>query len=149
MLAKISRNFRALAAASVLALSAIFCAPADAATVRGVKVTKGHGWVRVTVDAPGASYSVKELPVGDAAYRSIVIDIPGSFIAGGLEPKNKVQVNEGLVGQVRVKQWGGTVRVYVDVIAFPKYKVAHSNGQVVIGIDTAHMRTGTALRPNH
>lgn len=81
--------------------------------------------------------SVKELPVGDAAYRSIVIDIPGSYIAGGLEPKNKVAVNEGLVGQVRVKQWGGTVRVYVDVIAFPKYKVAASGGQVVVGIDTA------------
>lgn len=56
MLAKISGKFRALAAASVLALSAFVCAPADAAVVRGVKVTKGHGWVRVTVDAPGAAF---------------------------------------------------------------------------------------------
>ena len=141
MLAKIfGKNFRSLAAASVLAMSAAFCAPAaDAATVRGVHVTKGQGWVRVTVDAPGASYSIKLLPVGTSAYRSLAIDIPGSSIAGGLEPKNKVAVNQGLVGQVRVTQLGSTVRIYVDVIAYPKYKVANSGGRIVLGIDSAHM----------
>lgn len=142
MLAKIfGKNFRSLAAASVLAMSAAVCAPAaDAATVHGVHVTKGQGWVRVTVDAPGASYSIKQLPVGKSAYRSLAIDIPGSSIAGGLEPKNKVPVNQGLVGQVRVTQLGSTVRVYVDVIAYPKYKVAHSGGSIVLGIDSSHMQ---------
>ena len=148
MLAKILRNTRLLAAASVLALSAAFGAPAaDAAVVRGVKVTKGPGWVRVTVQAGGAHFTVKELPVGASAYRSIAIDIPGSSIAAGLEPKSKLPVNEGLVGQVRVTQHGSGVRIYVDVIAYPKYRVAHGNGDVVVGIDAYHMRGKDAITP--
>ena len=150
MLATISLKLRALAAASVLALGVAFCAPvADAATIRGVHVTKGQGWVRVSVDAPGAPYSIRELPVGGAAYRSIVIELPGSYIAGGLEPKNKVPVNQGLVGQVRVKQMGGSVRVYIDVIAFPKYKVSNVGGNLMIGIDSANMRSQDAITPKH
>src|ERR1017187_5727295 len=150
MLATISYKLRALAAASVLALGAAFCAPAaDAATVHGVHVTKGAGWVRVSIDAPGASYSVRELPVGDAAYRSIAIDLPDSYIVGGLEPKNKVAVNSGLVGQVRVKQLGSTVRVYIDVIAFPKFTIANVGGNLLIGIDTYHMRGKDAISPRH
>ena len=139
--------FGLVAIAGLLACGA---SSAQAAVVRGVHVTKGKGWVRVTVDAPGASFSVKELPVDRSAdYRSIAIDVSGASIAGGLEPKTRVPVNEGLVSQVRVKQWHGNVRVLVDVIAFPRYSTSQEGGALVLGVDTYHMRDAAPDKPKH
>ena len=138
---------RSWIAASVILMLGLLSSAANAAVVRGVSVTKGKGWVRVTVNAPGAGFRVHELPVGSAAgYRSIAIDVPNSYIAGGLEPKSRVPVNEGLVAQVRVKQLGGTVRVLVDVIAFPKYTWGHGPGGFSLGLHPYHMREGDPLR---
>jgi hypothetical protein len=133
----------------VAALSAagVLCASANAAVVHGVSVTKGAGWVRVSVNAPGGSYRVHELPVGTSAYRSIAIDVPNSSIVGGLEPKNRVPVNEGLVAQVRVKQMRGFVRIYVDVVSFPKYQTGRDGGSFVLGMDAYHMRNGNPIAP--
>lgn len=133
-------------AAAALMTSALSAAPAQAAEVRGVSVTKGHGWVTVNVSAAGGGFRVHELPVGSAAYRSIAIDVPG-YIAGGLEPKSKTPVNEGLVGQVRVKQMGGTVRIYVDVLSFPKYSFAQDGSGLSLSIDSYHMRDSDPTRP--
>jgi hypothetical protein len=131
----------------LVAMSAMCATSAQAAVVRGIHVTKGHGWVRVSVDAPGGSFRVKELPLDRSSdYRSIAIDVPGSSIAGGLEPKTRVPINEGLISQVRVKQMNGTVRVLVDVIAFPRYRVAHEGSSLVLGLDVSHMR---GWRPEH
>lgn len=133
---------------AALSAAGVLCAPqADAAVVNGVSVTKGKGWVRVNVNAPGGSFRVHELPVGTSAYRSIAIDIPASYIRGGMEPKPRLPVNEGLVAQVRVKQMGGTVRVLVDVVSFPKYQTGYQNGQFVLGKDPYHMRNGNPIAP--
>ncbi len=133
----------------VAALSAagVLCMSANAAGVHGVSVTKGAGWVRVSINAPGGSYHVHELPVGTSAYRSIVIDVPNSSIVGGLVPKQRVPVNEGLVAQVRVAQMSGFVRVYVDVVSFPKYQTGHEGGNFVLGMDPYHMRSGNPIAP--
>jgi hypothetical protein len=134
-------------AAMALATAGALVTSAQAAVVNGVSVTKGHGWVRVNVHAPGGSYRVHELPVGTSAYRSIAIDVPNSYIGGGLEPKQRVPVNEGLVAQVRVKQMRGFVRVYVDVVSFPKYQTGHDGGTFVLGMDAYHMRNGNPIAP--
>jgi hypothetical protein len=134
-------------AAAALMTSALAAVPAQAAEVRGVSVTKGHGWVTVNVRSAGGGYRVHELPVGSAAYRSIAIDVPG-YIAGGLEPKSKTPVNEGLVGQVRVKQMGGMVRIYVDVLSFPKYSFSNTSSGFSMSIDSYHMRDNDPTRPN-
>lgn len=132
---------------AALTAAGVICASANAAVVQSVSVTKGAGWVRVSVNAPGGSYRVHELPVGTSAYRSIAIDVPNSSIVGGLEPKNRVPVNEGLVAQVRVKQMRGFVRIYVDVVSFPKYQTGHEGGQFVLGMDAYHMRSGNPIAP--
>ena len=132
---------------AALSAAGVLCASANAAVVSGVSVTKGHGWVRVNVHAPGGSFRVHELPVGTSAYRSIAIDIPNSSIVGGLEPKQVVPVNEGLVAQVRVKPMRGFVRVFVDVVSFPKYQTGMNGGNFVIGLDAYHMRNGNPIAP--
>jgi len=132
---------------AALAVVGAIVSQADAAAVHSVSVTKGPGWVRVNVHAPGGNYRVHELPVGNSAYRAIAIDVPGGYIAGGLEPKNKVPVNSGLVAQVRVKQMRGFVRVYVDVIAYPKYSYSYSGGSLVLGMDANTMRSGNPIQP--
>lgn len=139
----------AVGAAAVVAVAGGLSASVDAAEVRGVTVTKGQDWVRVSVSAPGAEYRVRELPVGSSAYRSLAIDVPNSYISGGLMPKARVPVNEGLVAQVRVKQMRSFVRVYIDVLSFPKYQVGHIDGQLVIGMDTKHMRSGNPIAPQN
>ena len=134
-------------AAMALATAGALMTSAQAAVVNAVSVTKGHGWVRVNINAPGGSYRVHELPVGTSAYRSIAIDVPNSSIVGGLEPKQVVPVNEGLVAQVRVKQQRGFVRIYVDVVSFPKYQSGYEGGNFVLGLDAYHMRNGNPISP--
>jgi len=134
---------------AALGVAGVLCSSAQAAVVHGVSVTKGHGWVRVNVHAPGANYRVHELPVGSSAYRSIAIDVPNGHIAGGLVPKQNVPVNDGLVAQVRVKQMRGFVRVYVDVVSFPKYQTSYENGSFVLGMDSYHMRDGNPIAPQY
>ncbi|MFN8610289.1 MAG: hypothetical protein U0931_22320 [Vulcanimicrobiota bacterium] len=132
---------------AALTMAGVLCAQANAAVVSGVSVTKGKGWVRLNIHAPGGSFRVHELPVGTSAYRSIAIDIPNSSIVGGWEPKQRLPVNEGLVAQVRVKQMGGYVRVLVDVVSFPKYQTGFNNGNFVLGMDPYHMRNGNPIAP--
>ena len=131
-------KIRALMATMVLACVLTTAAHAD--MVRNVTVTEGPGWVKVNVHG-NFNYSVKHLPPGTDDYRSIAIDVYPAYINPRLEPKIKLPVDEGLVGQVRVRQLtGSTVRVYVDVIAWPKYDVMRVPGSVEVGIDAYHMR---------
>ena len=124
-----------------MAFIALVAGNASAGMVRNVTVSEGPGWVKVNVHG-AFNYQVKHLPPGNDDYRSIVIDCYPAYINPGLEPKVNLPVDEGLVGQVRVRQYdGNTVRVYIDVIAWPKYKVMQVPGGVQIGIDSYHMRS--------
>lgn len=124
-----------------LALVMIACLAlsASADVVRNVTATEGPDWVKIDI-AGAHNYSVKHLPPGSADYRSIVIDVHGASIAGGLEPKAALPVDFGLVGQVRVRQMGSTVRVYIDVINWPQYKVFHTGNGVSVGVQAFKQR---------
>jgi len=116
-----------------LVLVACLAISASADIVHNVTTTEGPDWVKVHI-AGAHSYNVKHLPPGNADYRSIAVDIHGASIAGGLEPKAALPVNFGLVGQVRVRQMGSTVRVYIDVINWPEYKVVNTGDGVTVAI---------------
>ncbi len=132
--------FRFRKAFVVLLLAVGMVGAAHADMIRNVTVTEGPGWVKVKAHG-NVNYSVKHLPPGTDDYRSIAVDLYPAYINPNLEPKVKLPVDEGLVGQVRVRQISGnTVRVYVDVVAWPKYKVFKEAGGVVVGIDAYHMR---------
>ena len=122
-----------------LALIMVACLSlaASADVVRNVTASEGPDWVKI--DIHGAhNYTVKHLPPGSADYRSIAIDIHGASIAGGLEPKAALPVNFGLVGQVRVRQIGSMVRVYVDVINWPEYKVINTGSGIQVAVKAFH-----------
>lgn len=118
-----------------LALLLVACVSlaASADVVSNVTATEGPDWVKVNIHG-GHNYSVKHLPPGSADYRSIAIDIHGASIAGGLEPKAALPVDFGLVGQVRVRQIGSMVRIYVDVINWPDYKVYSTGSGVEVAM---------------
>ena len=118
-----------------LALIMVACLSlaASADVVGNVTASEGPDWVKVNIDG-AHNYSVKHLPPGSADYRSIAIDIHGASIAGGLEPKAALPVNFGLVGQVRVRQIGSMVRVYIDVINWPEYKVIKTGSGTQVAI---------------
>ena len=124
-----------------LALIMVACLSlaATADVVRNVTASEGPDWVKI--DIHGAhNYTVKHLPPGSADYRSIAIDIHGASIAGGLEPKAALPVNFGLVGQVRVRQIGSMVRVYVDVINWPEYKVINTGSGIQVAVKAFKQR---------
>ena len=124
-----------------LALIMVACLSlaASADVVRNVTASEGPDWVKI--DIHGAhNYTVKHLPPGSADYRSIAIDIHGASIAGGLEPKAALPVNFGLVGQVRVRQIGSMVRVYVDVINWPEYKVINTGSGIQVAVKAFKQR---------
>lgn len=124
-------NLRKLGMALIMVACLAVGASADA--IHNVTATEGPDWVKVNVHG-AHSYRVKHLPPGSADYRSIAIDFPGAYIAGGLEPKAALPVDFGLVGQVRVRQIGGMVRVYIDVINWPDYKVMNTGNGVTIAM---------------
>ena len=116
-----------------LVMVACLLMSASADVVSNVTATEGPDWVKVNIYG-GHSYSVKHLPPGSADYRSVVVDLHGAHIAGGLEPKAALPVNFGLVGQVRVRQLGSTVRVYIDVINWPDYRIIKTGSGVQVAM---------------
>lgn len=122
-----------------LILAACLSLAASADVVSNVTATEGPDWVKVHIQG-GHNYTVKHLPPGSADYRSIAVDIHGASIAGGLEPKAALPVNFGLVGQVRVRQIGSMVRIYIDVINWPEYEVIHTGGGVQVALKAFQQR---------
>ena len=89
-------------------------------TVTGVKVTQNGQALNVEVGASGR-----------VQHRSKVLTSPQKFIVVDVFPAKlkdgvpaSTAVNQGLVEKVRVKQYAeNTVRIYVDVISPPEFKV--------------------------
>lgn len=124
-----------------LALLMVACLTlaASADVVRNVTASEGPDWVKV--DIHGAyNYTVRHLPPGSSDYRSIAIDIHGASIAGGLEPKAALPVDFGLVGQVRVRQMGSMVRVYIDVINWPQYDIVRTGNGLQVSLRAFQQR---------
>lgn len=137
-----------LALLFTVGLAGLVTTQAQAGVVSNVTVSEGPGWVKVNVHGSGFSYNVKHLPPGTEDYRSIVLDVSPAVLPAGMEPKSSLPVNEGLVAQVRVRQYdGNTVRVYIDVIAWPKYKVGWVDGALQVGVDAYHMRAADPAAP--
>ncbi|MBI3927611.1 MAG: AMIN domain-containing protein [Armatimonadetes bacterium] len=139
---------RVLRMVVALLLVAGLAAAAKAAPIRDINVTEGPGWVRVNVATDGpVNHQIKHLPPGSEDYRSIVVDVWPAHIPGNMEPKSRLPVNQGLVAQVRVSQHtGNTVRIWIDVIAWPKYTVRTGSNGITIGLDAFHMRDEAAKR---
>ncbi|MEW6283376.1 MAG: hypothetical protein AB1758_32505 [Candidatus Eremiobacterota bacterium] len=114
---------------------------AGAAAITNVTVSKGAKNVYVKVQAAGPiQYKVHHLPPGSDDYRNIVVDVWPAHIVAGKEPKARLAVDEGLVANVRVRQHGGGVRIFVDVVAWPRYQVMSDGHSVTLKIDAYHMR---------
>lgn len=122
-----------------LVMVACLALTASADVIHNVTATEGPDWVKVDI-VGGHNYTVKHLPPGSADYRSIAIDIHGASIAGGLEPKAALPVDFGLVGQVRVRQIGSMVRVYIDVINWPDYQVMQGGSGVTVALRAFQQR---------
>lgn len=114
----------------------------QAAAITNVTVSKGAKHVYVKVQASGPiSYRIYHRPPGADDYRNIVVDVSPAYIVAGKEPMSKLSVDTGLVANVRVRPLGGTVRVFVDVIAWPDYTVQSDGSSVTLKIDPFHQRS--------
>lgn len=110
-------------------------------TVTDVKVTDGTGTLKVEVSANGpVQHRAKAL---SQPQKMIVVDIFPAVL--GKNVKATFPVNRGLVDSVRVKQYtDNTVRVYVEVITMPEYKVVTAAGSkgLTLAISEANMAEG-------
>ncbi len=115
-------------------LAPAYAAPA---TVSEVKVTDGTGTLKVEVLSNGAiSNRTKTL---SQPRKMIVVDLYPAVL--GKSAKTSVDVNRGLVEKVRLVQYSDTtVRMYVDCISLPVYKVVSEGGRgVTVAISSAMM----------
>jgi type II secretory pathway component GspD/PulD (secretin) len=127
---------------AALLLLPVLSTPAGAATITGVKVMDGTGTLKVEVRANGSvQYSSK---VVQTPRPMLVFDVWPATLGSGVKPS--VEVNRGLVEKVRVSQLKpGTVRLYVDVITVPQYKVMTTPGAgLTVAISTAQMAQAKA-----
>ena len=110
-------------------------------TVTGVKVTQKGQMLNVEVGASGR-----------VQHRSKVLTSPQKFIVVDVFPAKlkdgvpaSTDVNQGLVEKVRVTQYAeNTVRIYVDVISPPEFKVitaADAQG-LTLAINASQMASG-------
>jgi len=90
------------------------------ATVTGVKVSQKDGMLNVEVGASGRVQHRSKVLTSPQKF--IVIDVFPAKLKDGVPASTAV--NQGLVEKVRVKQYAeNTVRIYVDVISPPEFKV--------------------------
>ncbi len=121
-----------LASLAIL-LVACLASSAMADVVSNVTASEGPDWVKVNIHG-GHNYTVKHLPPGSSDYRTIAIDVHGASIAGGLEPKAVLPVNFGLIGNVKVRQMGSSVRILIEVINWPEYEVMETGNGVQVAL---------------
>jgi len=116
---------------------------ADGSTITDIKVSDGTGTLKVDIAASGpVQHRAKAL---SQPQKMIVVDVFPAVL--GKNVKAQFPVNRGLVDSVRVKQYtDNTVRIYVDVITMPEYKVVTAAGSkgLTLAISTANMAEGKA-----
>jgi type II secretory pathway component GspD/PulD (secretin) len=109
--------------------------------VTGVKVVDGTNTIKVEITANGpVQHRAKALT---EPQKMIIVDVFPATLGGNV--KTSFPVNKGLVSNVRVKQYtDNTVRVYVDTISVPEYKVVTAAGSkgLTLAVSTAHMAEG-------
>ena len=114
---------------------------AEAATLTDVKVSEKSGKLHVEIGASGSvTHRAKTL---SKPQKLIVVDIFPAVI--GKNVRTSFDVNKGLVEKVRVKQYNdNTVRVYVDVVSHPEYKVMTASGSrgLTLAMSTSKMAEG-------
>ena len=130
-----------LACVLAVGLAVSTASAAQAATVTDVKVSDSSGTLQVEIGASGSvKHRAKTL---SKPQKLIVVDIFPAVI--GENVRTSFDVNQGLVEKVRVKQYNdNTVRVYVDVISHPEYKVMTSSGSrgLTLAINTSQIAEG-------
>jgi type II secretory pathway component GspD/PulD (secretin) len=94
-------------------------------TVTGIKVVNGSNALRVEISANGTvHHRTKTL---SSPQKQIIVDVFPATLGQGV--KANYAINKGLVNGVHVKQLtDNTVRVSIDVIAQPEYKVVDAPG---------------------
>ncbi|MEW6281622.1 MAG: secretin N-terminal domain-containing protein [Candidatus Eremiobacterota bacterium] len=99
-------------------------------------MTDGTGTLKVDVLATGAvSHRAKTL---SQPRKMIVVDVYPAVM--GKSVKTSIDVNRGLVEKVRVVQYSDTtVRMYVDCISLPVYKVVTEGRGLTVAISSAMM----------
>lgn len=113
-------GFRVTTAWVLTLLLTTFAWSQPMSTVTGVKVSQQGQMINVEVGASGR-----------VQHRSKVLTSPQKFIVVDVFPATlkdgvpaSTDVNQGLIEKVRVKQYAeNTVRIYVDVISPPEFKV--------------------------
>lgn len=110
-------------------------------TVTGVKVSQKGQMLNVEVGASGRVQHRSKVLTSPQKF--IVIDVFPAKLKDGVPAST--DVNQGLVEKVRVKQYAeNTVRIYVDVITPPEFKVvtaADSKG-LTVAIEANKMAAG-------
>ncbi len=134
-------GYRAATVWAIALLMTTFAWSQPMSTVTGVKVSQKGQMLNVEVGANGR-----------VQHRSKVLTSPQKFIVVDVFPAKlkdgvpaSTEVNQGLVEKIRVAQYTeNTVRIYVDVISPPEFKVmtaADAKG-LTVAINTSQMASG-------
>ena len=117
-----------------------FCAVTAFAegTVTDVRVVDGNNSLKIEVTASGpVQHRAKAL---SQPQKMIIVDVFPATLGNNV--KTSFPVNKGLVSNVRVKQYtDNTVRVYVEAISLPEYKVVTAAGSkgLTLAVSTANI----------
>lgn len=112
-------------------------------SVTDVKITDAANTVKIEIISNGpVQHRTKSLT---QPQKAIVIDVFPAKL--GANVKAHYAVNKGLVSNVRVKQLtDNTVRVTVDAVSLPEYKVVTSSGSkgLTVAVSTSNIAEGKA-----
>lgn len=139
MLSVTHRSWRFLIA--LLVLVGFVAAASAEGTVTDVKVVGGSSSVRIEVSASGpVQHRAKALT---QPQNQIIVDVFPAKLGGGV--KGDMPINKGLVSSATVKQLtDNTVRVTVNTVSLPDYKVVTANGAkgLTLSVSTVTMAEG-------
>lgn len=122
-------------------LAALTVAAHAEGLVTGLKVSEGANTVKIDIQANGSiQHRTKTL---SQPGKAIVVDVFPAKLGSGV--KADYAVNKGLVSNVHVKQYtDNTVRITVDAISLPEYKVTSGAGSqgLTLAVSTSTIAEG-------
>jgi len=128
---------------SCFILTALSAASYADGAVTDLKVVEGANTVKIEIVSNGpVQHRAKSIAQPNKA---VVIDVFPAKL--GPNVKATYSVNKGLVSNVRVKQYtDNTVRVTVDAVSLPDYKIVTSNGSkgLTVAVSTSTIAEGKA-----